>query len=104
MRHHVIVAATLLLAASPAAQAQQSYDGVWSVRRDVSANCPPDQGEFSFRVKGSTIVSAGGGSISPGGSFTFTGKDNVFIGQFSGSSARGTFRGRCDGTFSARRG
>jgi hypothetical protein len=104
MRHLAIVAATLLLAASVPVRAQQNYDGVWSVRRDVSAQCPPDQGEFSFRVKGSTIVSAGGGSIGPDGSFTFTGKDNVFTGRFSGSSARGSFRGRCDGTFSARRG
>jgi hypothetical protein len=103
MRSIAMIAALLLAPPLPV-QAQQTYDGVWNARRDASSTCPADQAEFSFRVKGSTIVSAGGGRVNPDGSFDFTGRDNVFTGTFSGNTARGTFRGRCSGTFSARRG
>src|SRR5262245_50050838 len=108
-----LIGASLVAAAStsPAlAQRGGSFDGTWFLTRSFSANesgpgCGPLGVDFRIRIKGGIIFAPGGkGSASQSGAIRFPGVGNYFTGTLRGNTASGTYTGRCQGTFSGRRG
>jgi hypothetical protein len=108
-----LLGAGLLPAATAApglAQGGGSFDGTWLLRRSFTANeqgpgCGPIGVDFRIRIKGGVVFAPGGrGSVSPSGQIRFPGTGNYFRGTLRGNSASGTYTGRCQGTFTGRRG
>ena len=107
-----LLGASLVVAATAApvlAQRGSGFDGTWTVTRTFTANeigrgAAPSGAEFRIRIKGGVVSAAGGsGSVSPSGTIRFPGTGNYFRGTLRGNSGSGTYTGRCQGTFSARR-
>jgi hypothetical protein len=101
----------LVLTAAPApAQRGGGFDGPWTLKRSFTLNekgpgCGPSGMDFRIRIKGGVVFAPGGrGSVSPSGAIRFPGVGNYFTGTVRGNSVSGTYRGRCQGTFSGRRG
>ncbi len=81
-----------------------SFDGAWTFTRSITERCGPGGSVFSVIIAGGVVHGPGGkGSVSPSGQVRFPGKANYFTGTLSGNSGRGTYEGRCTGTFTARR-
>jgi hypothetical protein len=81
-----------------------SFDGAWTFARSTTERCGSNGSVFSVVIAGGLVHGPGGkGSVSPSGQVKFPGKANYFTGTLSGSSGRGTYEGRCTGTFTARR-
>ena len=80
------------------------YDGAWTFTRTISERCGPGGSIFTVIVTNGVVHAPGGkGSVSPSGQVKFPGKSNYFTGTLSERTGRGTFGGRCTGTFTARR-
>jgi tRNA A-37 threonylcarbamoyl transferase component Bud32 len=80
------------------------FDGAWTFTRSVTERCGPQGSVFSVIIAGGVVHGPGGkGSVSPSGQVRFPGKANYFTGTLSANSGRGTYEGRCTGTFTARR-
>ena len=80
------------------------YDGTWTFTRSAAPGCPASNARFMVRVEGGIIRGPGGpGTLSPSGEFHLPGAANHFTGTFSGDAGKGTYAGRCTGTFTAKR-
>ena len=82
------------------------FDGVWTFTRSVTAICGPSESVFEVHIQNGIVTGPAGGkgSLSPNGSVQLPGKANTFSGMLNGNSGKGTYTGRCTGTFTAKRG
>jgi hypothetical protein len=100
----ILALATVALSSIGAqAQGKSNFDGTWSVMSSLSERCVRGA-TFTITIKGSKVWAPGGrGSITEFGRIQFASKINTYTGTFRGDSGSGTYRGRCVGTFAAKR-
>jgi hypothetical protein len=80
------------------------YDGVWIFTRSTSERCTAKNSVFTVTIANGIVRGPGGkGSITPTGAIWVPGVANTFSGTLTANAGRGTYRGRCTGTFTARR-
>jgi Caspase domain len=85
-------------------QSGGAFDGRWTITRSSSERCSASQSVFSISILGNIVHGPGGrGSVSATGEISILGKSNRFSGRLRGNSGSGTYSGRCEGTFTARR-
>jgi hypothetical protein len=80
------------------------FSGVWIFTRSSSERCPAKYSVFTVTIANGIVRGPGGkGSITPTGAIWVPGQGNTFSGTLTANAGRGTYRGRCTGTFTARR-
>jgi serine/threonine protein kinase len=80
------------------------FDGTWTFVRSITDKCGQNGSIFSVVIANNIVHGPGGkGSVSASGEVRFPGKANVFAGKLTADRGSGTYTGRCQGTFTARR-
>jgi hypothetical protein len=100
----LVPGALLCAALGFSAQAQTQFNGGWRVTRSIVRDCGEPGSVFNITIRNGVVTAPGGrGSVNAAGRITFPGVANVFTGHLKGNAGSGSYKGRCTGTFTARR-
>lgn len=93
-----------VVASLPPTPPRGPFDGIWTFTRTITAACGAKGATFTVRIQGGIVTGPGGrGSLSASGDIYVPGSANSFRGKLKDDSGSGSYSGRCEGTFTARR-
>jgi hypothetical protein len=100
----LMLGAALAAPLAGSAQAQGQFNGGWHLTRSIVRDGGEPGSVFNITIRNGVVTGPGGrGSVTAAGRITFPGAANVFTGSLHGNAGSGSYKGRCTGTFNARR-